>query len=218
MGVVLKILIVDDHKIFCDGLRLILTRLEPRPEVLEAASGQSALTLAEANSDLDLLMLDINLPDEDGVDVLLRLAKKFPSLPIIMLTATENRNLVRRCFEAGASGYIPKTASAEIMLNAIRLVISGGIYVPPSMIMSGPTNGITVNDSSNGERRRGLTERQEQVLEQLKHGISNKQIAEHLGVSEATVKVHISAILKTLGLRSRVEAALLAQRQDQKSD
>jgi DNA-binding NarL/FixJ family response regulator len=86
------------------------------------------------------------------------------------------------------------------------------------MIMSGPTNGITVNDSSNGERRRGLTERQEQVLEQLKHGISNKQIAEHLGVSEATVKVHISAILKTLGLRSRVEAALLAQRQDQKSD
>jgi DNA-binding NarL/FixJ family response regulator len=215
MGVVLKILIVDDHKIFCDGLRLILTRLEPRPEVLEAASGQSALTLAEANSDLDLLMLDINLPDEDGVDVLLRLAKKFPSLPIIMLTATENRNLVRRCFEAGASGYIPKTASAEIMLNAIRLVMSGGIYVPPSMIMSGPANGAAVNDSSNGGR--GLTERQKQVLEQLKQGITNRQIAERLGVSEATVKVHISAILKTLGLRSRVEAALLAQRQDQKS-
>jgi len=214
----LKILIVDDHKIFCDGLRLILARLEPAPEVLEAGSGRSALALAKANSDLDLLMLDIKLPDEDGVAVLLHLTTKYPSLPVIMLTATENRNLVRRCFDAGASGYIPKTSSAEIMLNAIRLVISGGIYLPPSMILSGATNGKMVNDSSNSESHPELTERQKQVLEQLTYGISNKQIAERLGVSEATVKVHISAILKTLGLRSRVEAALLAQRLDQKSD
>lgn len=214
----MKILIVDDHKIFCDGLRLILARLEPAPEVLEAGSGRSALALAKANSDLDLLMLDIKLPDEDGVAVLLHLTTKYPSLPVIMLTATENRNLVRRCFDAGASGYIPKTSSAEIMLNAIRLVISGGIYLPPSMILSGATNGKMVNDSSNSESHPELTERQKQVLEQLTYGISNKQIAERLGVSEATVKVHISAILKTLGLRSRVEAALLAQRLDQKSD
>jgi DNA-binding NarL/FixJ family response regulator len=117
----------------------------------------------------------------------------------------------------GASGYIPKASSADIMLSAVRLVASGGIYVPPSLALSAAGDAAARRGAPEAARLDQLTERQAQVLELLRYGSSNKQIAERLGVSEATVKVHISAILKTLGLRSRVEAALLAQQENFRS-
>lgn len=214
----MKILIVDDHKMFCDGLRLILERLEGgQTAVLEADCGNVALGLVADDPDIDVVMLDISLPDRDGVEVLRVLSEQHPTLPVIMLTASENRKMMRRCFEAGASGYIPKASSADIMLNAVRLVAAGGNYVPPSLVLPVPGESPARAASVGKSALERLTERQAQVLEQLKHGDTNKQIAERLGLSEATVKVHISAILKTLGLRSRLEAALLAQRQDWQS-
>jgi DNA-binding NarL/FixJ family response regulator len=208
-----KILIVDDHKMFCDGVRLILQQLEGETEVLVADRASEALRLVANDPDFDLVMLDINLPDGDGVDLLISLSQQHPTLPIVMLTASESRSLIRRCFELGASGYIPKASSADIMLNAVRLVASGGIYVPPSLALVAGGDAAAKRGTLEAVRLDQLTERQAQVLEQLRDGASNKEIAERLGVSEATVKVHISAILKTLGLRSRLEAALLAQKE-----
>jgi two-component system nitrate/nitrite response regulator NarL len=209
-----KILIVDDHQMLRDGLRLILERERERPEILEAASAGEGLRTAADHPDLELVMLDINLPDQDGRDALPIFAERYPTLPIIMLTASESRHHMNRCFELGASGYIPKSASGEVMRAAIRLVLAGGVYIPPSMGMarlgsSRPGGQSTVNSSLDM-----LTERQSEVMRQLMNGCSNKQIANHLSVSEATIKVHVSAILKTLGLKTRLEAALLAQKED----
>jgi len=209
----MKFLIVEDHKIFSDGMKLFLAELEEGAEVLEAASAQDGLTLAEAHPDADLVMLDISLPDMDGCEALQIFSQRFPTLPVIMLTASESRQHMNRCFDLGASGYIPKSSKTDVMRAAIRLVMAGGVYLPPSM--SGRrTRMRSVKSKTNQEQTlANLTQRQTEVLQQLTKGRSNKQIANHLGVSEATVKVHVSAILKTLGLNSRVEAALMAQKE-----
>ena len=207
----MKILIVDDHKMFCDGLKLILSRLEEQTETIETGSGAEALRLAGQHSDLDLAMLDINLPDSDGVSLLQSFSKQYPTVPVIMLTATESRQMVQRCFDAGASGYITKSSGADLMLNAIRLVLAGGTYVPSFMVLHQEPATSRVKVPLDNDTLALLTARQAEVLTQLKDGISNKEIALRLGVSESTVKVHVSAILKTLGLRSRLEAALFAQ-------
>ena len=197
---------------FCDGLKLILAQLDDHPTVLEADGCEAGFELAKANPDLDLVMLDINMPDMDGHDALKIFSTRFSTLPVVMLTASESRHAMRRCFDAGASGYIPKSSSAEVMISAIRLVLAGSIYVPPSLTIMRklPHSNRTVPPEL--ETLGKLTDRQAEVLSHLQDGISNKQIADRLGVSESTVKVHISAILKALGLRSRVEAALMAQK------
>lgn len=208
----MKILIIDDHRLFRDGLKLILSQRKDRSEVLEAETCALAFELAEANPDLDLVMLDINLPDMDGYDALKIFADRFPTVAVIMLTASESRHNMRRCFDAGASGYIPKSSGADVMLGAIQLVLGGNIYVPPSLTITRARLQTAVKIPPELATLGKLTRRQAEVLSHLQDGISNKQIAERLCLSEATVKVHISAILKALGLRSRVEAALVAQK------
>lgn len=180
--------------------------------MLMAESGALGLELTAENPDLDLVLLDINLPDMDGHEALKVFSDRFQTLPVIMLTASESRHNMRRCFDAGASGYIPKSSSAELMLGAIQLVLAGGIYVPPSLTISQRLPQIAKHRAIEMDALGKLTDRQGEVLFHLQDGISNKQIAERLSLSEATVKVHISAILKALGLRSRVEAALIAQK------
>jgi DNA-binding NarL/FixJ family response regulator len=210
----MKILIVEDHQIFSDGLKLFLAEMHEQPEILEAASSQDGFTIAAAHPDIDLVMLDISLPDMDGCEALRIFSDRFPTLPVIMLTASESRRHMNRCFDLGASGYIPKSSSTEVMRAAIRLVMAGGIYVPPSMGIPRTRTRAVRSQRSQEQTLASLTERQSEVLQQLMKGRSNKQIAHRLDVSEATVKVHVSAILRTLGLRSRVEAALLAQKED----
>jgi len=213
----LKILVIDDHRMFCDGLKLILAQLDEQPVVLEADGCKAGFDLAEANPDLDLVMLDIKMPDMDGHDALKIFSARFSTLPVIMLTASESRHDMRRCFDVGASGYIPKSSSADVMMSAIRLVLAGSIYVPPSLTIMRKLPHSTRKVPLELETLGKLTDRQAEVLSHLQDGISNKQIAERLGVTEATIKVHISAILKALGLRSRVEAALMAQKLDWQS-
>jgi DNA-binding NarL/FixJ family response regulator len=212
-----KFLIIDDHRMFCDGLKLIFSQRDDQPTVFEADHCAAGFEHARAHPDIDLVMLDISLPDMDGHDALKVFSKQFPTLPVIMLTASESRHIMRRCFDAGASGYIPKSSSAEVMMSAIQLVLAGGIYVPPSLTITGTLPHSNRNTPVDLETLGKLTGRQAEVLSHLQDGISNKQIAERLSLSEATVKVHISAILKALGLRSRVEAALIAQKLDWQS-
>ena len=213
----LKILVIDDHRMFCDGLKLILAQLGEQPTVLEADGCKAGFGLAEANPDLDLVMLDINMPGMDGYDALKIFTTRFSTLPVIMLTASESRHDMQRCFDAGASGYIPKSSTADVMTSAVRLVMAGSIYVPPSLTIMRKLPHTPRKVPLELRTLGKLTDRQAEVLSHLQDGISNKQIADRLCVSESTVKVHISAILKALGLRSRVEAALIAQKLDWQS-
>lgn len=211
----MKILIVDDHRLFCEGMRHILAQLDDSIEVLEAERCDTAMSLVESNHDLSLMMLDISMPDMDGCDALKAFSSRYPAMPVVMLTASEDASDMRRAFDAGASGYIPKSSSADVMLGALKLVLAGGIYVPPSLAGINnmqPTHGSepSANHGANGKLEK-LTGRQKEVLSYLKEGMSNKQIATRLSISEATIKVHMSAILKALGVHSRTEAALQAQ-------
>jgi len=213
-----KILVIDDHRMFCDGVKLILAQLEQETEVLVADQCKAALELASTHPDLDLVMLDISMPDMDGCDALKIFSERFPSLPVVMLTASESMRDMRRSFDAGASGYIPKSSSTDIMLGAIRLVMAGGIYIPPSMAVRQRPMDAAKSTPVDNEVLVKLTQRQSEVLAHLQDGISNKQIADRMGVSEATVKVHMSAILRTLGLHTRLEAALIAQKLNSQSE
>lgn len=212
----MKILVVDDHRLFCDGLRHILDALGVGPEILEAARANEALDVIDTRPDLSLVLLDIALPDMDGYKVLGTITARHPTLPVVMLTASENARDMRRAFDAGASGYIPKSSSAEVMIHALRLVLSGGVYVPPTLAgiygQEGDAASRLTAAGNSGAPVNGLTARQRDVLQHLQNGLSNKEIAARLGLSEATVKVHMSAILKALGVHSRTEAALQAKR------
>jgi DNA-binding NarL/FixJ family response regulator len=212
-GAAMKILLIDDHKMFCDGLRLIFDQMDFNTELFEAPDARAAFQLLEAHSEIELVMLDIKLPDRHGLDVLKELSQRFPTLPVIMLTATVSRRMIRQSFAAGASGYVLKSSGADVMIGAIRLVLAGGIYVPPNMVTQGNPQTPSPRRDTEGEAELSkLTQRQSEVLNLLQSGSSNKQIADDLGLSESTVKAHISAILRSLNLRSRVQAALLAQK------
>lgn len=211
----MKILLVDDHRLFCEGLRHLLAQLDGHVEVLEAERCDSAISLAESRSDLSLVMLDIAMPDMDGCDAMRIFSARCPTLPVVMLTASDSARDMRRAFDAGASGYIPKSSSASVMLGALRLVLAGGIYVPPSLAGIPATqpvlpDSVDANDGNHGVPDK-LTARQKEVLQLLQEGMSNKQIAVRMALSEATVKVHMSAILRALGVHSRTEAALKAR-------
>ena len=205
-----KMLIADDHRLFREGLRHILVQLGDNPEILEADRCDEALSVAAAHPDLSLVMLDIAMPDMNGCEALQLFSKRHPSIPVVMLTASENAHDMRRAFDAGASGFIPKSSGADIMLGALQLVLAGGIYVPPSLAGIGKPSGNTGVKAGNGNSS-SLTERQLEVVRHLQNGLSNKQIATRLGLTEATVKVHMSAIFRALDVHSRTEAAIKAQ-------
>src|SRR5262245_2621212 len=127
----MKILAVDDHGLIREALRGLLKELERRALILEAPNCEQAMHLIEEHADLDLILLDLQLPDRDGFSVLAELRERYPALAIVVLSAAQDRDKVVRALDLGALGFIPKTAQREVMLSALRLVLSGGIYIPP---------------------------------------------------------------------------------------
>jgi len=211
----MKILVVDDHQLFREGLRHILAKLGNSIDIIEADRCESAFALVRDHPNLSLVMLDITLPDMDGCAALDCLSRHYPALPVIMLTASESGRDMRRAFDGGASGYIPKSSSADVMLGALKLVLAGGIYVPPSLAGIHAAQSLhgacTAGDNETPPRPEGLTERQMEVLGHLRKGLSNREIASRMALSEATVKVHMSAIFRALGVHSRTQAVVRAQ-------
>jgi two-component system, NarL family, nitrate/nitrite response regulator NarL len=207
----MKLLIVDDHAILREGLVALLQQFEQGAEVLQASDTAEGVRLAEAHSDLDAAFLDLNMPGQNGMDVIPVFTKRFPQLPIIVLSSSEDPGDVRLALKSGAFGYVPKSASPKSIVSALRLVLAGEIYVPPLMLDFVPA----VNDGpahllpNAGER---LTDRQAEVLRQLCRGLSNKEISRALNLSEKTTKAHITAIFKTLGVVNRTQAAAAARR------
>lgn len=194
----MKLLVVDDHPVVLEGVAALLRGSALAPEVLVAGDVAAALALADAHGDLDAALLDLMMPGGGGADALRTLAGRHPSLPIVILSSSEDPADVRRALANGALGYVPKSATPATLLAALALVLSGEIYVPPLLAR---------NPETSGARDAVLTGRQAEVLECLAADLSNKQIAHRLSLSEKTVKAHVTAILRSLGVTSRREAA-----------
>lgn len=199
----MKILVVDDHALFREGLVYVLDKLESDISIVEASNYEEAVSLLNQYPDIDLALLDLMMPDKDGFTLLNYCRKNFPLVPCVVLSASKEQSDLNRALDSGALGFIPKDTTSKVMLNALRLIMSGEIYIPASM------NRRLNNNQNTNE---SLTPRQQEVVAMMMKGLSNKKIASEMGIVEATIKMHITAIFKRLGVSNRTEAALAAQK------
>ena len=203
----MKILIVDDHVLIRDALRGVLREIKGDATIVEAPDARQAAQRIAENPDLELILLDPNLPDRSGFELLAELRERHPAISVVMISASNARDDIARALELGALGFIPKSAQREVMLGAFRLVFSGGIYVPPEIM--GRAQAVPVPAPSSAAEL-GLTERQMDVLALMMQGKSNKAICRALDLAEPTVKNHVTAILKALKVTNRTEAVIAA--------
>ena len=204
----MKILVVDDHPLIVQALQQVLPRLDGELCVLAAGDRDETLSLLARHPDCALLLLDLALPGAHGLDLLAELRRDHPRLPIVVLSATHDRATVGSALAAGARGFIAKTSDAAAMLDAVRMVLEGGRHVTRDIA---PTRPRTIDGVS--IEVLGLTQRQSEVMMLLAQGKPNKTICRDLNLSEGTVKVHVSAILKALNVHSRSQVIVeLARR------
>lgn len=203
------ILIADDHPLFREALRGAVMRVVPGAMIVEADGTEALFAIAERHPDADLLLLDLNMPGAQGFSALVHLRGSQPQLPVIVVSAREEPRVIRRALDHGASGFIPKSADADEIGRAIACVLDGGTCAP---VQSATACGVDQEEAQIAERLRELTPQQFRVLSMLGSGLLNKQIAYELKVSEATIKAHMTAILRKLGASNRTQAVLLAGR------
>ena len=213
----MKLLIVDDHPLFRDGLAALLRQSAADMTVIQASSTDEALALMDEQV-IDAVFMDLMMPGLSGEAAVREFSRRHPDLPVIVLSSSESPQDVRRVLNAGASGYIPKSATAQTVVSALQLVLSGNIYVPPFLVSA--ASRAAERDGDAGQRLLAqLTDRQVDVLRYLRDGLSNKEISANLGIAEKTVKVHIAAIFKTLNVVNRTQAAkFLHDAPDQRPD
>lgn len=205
----MNILVIDDHPLVSDALRGVAAQIGPGAVVLSAASCEAGFEQALAHGEPDLVLLDLNLPGLSGIPALKEWRRRFPSSPVVVVSASEDQTLVLAVIAAGAAGFIPKSSPSEVLLPALRLVLSGGRYVPAQAIgVARPHRREPLPSIDN----LGLTPRQIDVLRLIAKGLSNKLICRELGLAERTVKAHLSAVFRALGVSSRTQAALAAAR------
>jgi len=201
------LLIADDHPLFRGALREAVTGLFGSADVSEAGTFEEVTELLERGADVDLVLLDLSMPGVRGFSGLMYLRAEYPSLPIVVVSANDDPVVIRRCMEFGASGFIPKTLGVEALRQAVARVLQGEVWTPPEIDLTHPADAETAAMIA---RLATLTPQQVRVLMMLSSGLLNKQIAYELGVSEATVKAHVSAILQKLGVESRTQAVIAA--------
>jgi len=202
-----RLVIADDHPLFRGALREAVGGLLERVDIAEAGSFDELVGLLERGSDVDLLLLDLAMPGARGFSGLMYMRAQYPGVPVIVVSANDDPAAIRRCMEFGASGFIPKTLGVDEMRSAISRILGGGVWTPPDVDL---TAGSDAEAAELMTRMATLTPQQVRVLMMLSEGLLNKQIAYQLGVSEATVKAHVSAILQKLGVESRTQAVIAA--------
>ena len=211
----MKTLLADDHPLMREGVRQVLAQLETAVEIIDAHDYPSLFAQTAEHPDLDLAVVDLNMPGFVGMQGITQFRSRFPDIPLVVLSASESPHDIRNALEAGALGYIPKATSTPIMLAALRQVLSGDLYIPPCL---GDTGLHTVAPADFEDlQHSGLTARQLEVARLLAQGCANKAIGGMLAMSESTVKVHISAIFRAFKVTNRTEAVLAIQRQIQSS-
>ncbi len=223
----MKILVVDDHPMMADALRTALATLDRDADIVCVGDLASALAATEAESDYELALLDLGLPDCAGPEALARLREERPYLPVVVVSGTSDPATIMASLDLGAMGFIPKTSSREVLLNAVRLVASGGIYVPVEALKARAAREAAAGaaaarpDTASAPapppggttpEQLGLTRRQADVLALVLKGLPNKLIARKLDIAEGTVKVHVSAVLQALKVSTRTQALIEATR------
>jgi DNA-binding NarL/FixJ family response regulator len=213
----MKILVVDDHVLIREALRGVFAELEADARVLEAPDGNEALRLIEQNADLDLVVIDLGLPDRDGFSLLAELRQRDALLPIVVLSALSDRASVMKALDLGALGFIPKNGRREIMLSALQIVLAGGMYIPPEALapkdpVASPPSSPVAPMPARLPDELHLSERQIEVLSLMMRGKSNKAISRALKLAEPTVKYHVTAILKALKVTNRTEAVMIVMK------
>jgi DNA-binding NarL/FixJ family response regulator len=219
----MKVLLIDDHPLIVAALQSVIQGLGDNVTVASADSGRAARETLRNDSSYDLVLLDLHLGDADGFDLLGELRTKYPALPVVVISASDRTSDVIRAIDMGAMGFVPKRASNEVLLDALQQVMSGGVYVPPMTM--GADNQTQLSGSYNLQQvhreateggfqtvpslvQLGLTPRQSDVLNLLLKGQPNKLIARELGLSVETVKDHVAAVLRALGVSSRTQAVI----------
>lgn len=207
----MKILLVDDHELFREGVKLLLANLADNCEFAEAANLASALTLV-AQQSFDIVLLDFRLPGPCGFEALAAMRAATDAASIVVLSGEDDPALIRRVIDEGASGFIPKASSHAMMMAALQLVLAGGSYLPPHVLSIAQNDEVAVEDSAKAPAAAQLTERQRDALRLAMQGKSNKIIAREMDVSEATIKAHLSAAFRALGVHNRTEAVFVVAR------
>lgn len=203
------LLIADDHPLFREALRGVVARVIPGATLHEAENAAALYAMVDAHADADLLLLDLNMPGAQGFSALVHLRAQHPQLPVVMVSAQEEPTVMRRALDHGAMGFIPKSSDADTLSHALRQVMDGERWVPEGVSTATPAS---ADEHDVAARIRELTPQQFRVLQMLGSGLLNKQIGYELGVSEATIKAHMSAILRKLGASNRTQAVLMAGR------
>jgi DNA-binding NarL/FixJ family response regulator len=204
----MRILVVDDHPLMAEALGTAMRTLERATDVETAGNLSSAIARATQTS-FDLCLLDLGLPDCSGLQALERMREGLPALPVVVVSGSDDTSHVLRALDLGAMGYIPKTSPRDVLLGAVRLVASGGIYVPVQAL-NAPQAASAVPSTQPADL--GMSARQREVLDLLLKGLPNKLIARKLDISENTAKIHVSAVLRALGVASRTQALIAASR------
>jgi len=209
----MKILLIDDHVLIRQATHGVLKKLKRDALVLEANNSAEAMARLAENPDTGLILLDLTLPDRDGFDVLAELRERYPSAVVVVLSGHQDADKVRRALDLGARGYITKSAKGDVMVSALRLIMSGGTYIPPEILAGGLSSPPQLRYAAPNNRlaspeAAGLTERQIEVLALIMQGKNNKTICRTLDLAEPTVKNHVTAILRVLEVPSRTAAVV----------
>ncbi|WP_090216420.1 response regulator transcription factor [Geopseudomonas guangdongensis] len=208
-----KILIADDHPLFREAIHNVISDGFAGCEVMETSDLDSALALTQEHDDLDLILLDLNMPGMHGLNGLMTLRNEAPTIPVVIVSAEEDKQIVLQAITYGAVGFITKSSPRAQMTEAIEQILNGNVYLPSEIIRSSKPSARRVGHDEPGippELLQALTRKQLLVLERMTKGESNKQIAYNLDIAETTVKAHVSAILRKLGVHNRVQAILSA--------
>ncbi len=201
-----RLVIADDHPLFRDALRQAVASVVPSAKIDEAGSFEELTALLEQDSEVDLILLDLTMPGISGFSGLIYLRAQYPAIPVVVVSASDDGTTIRRSLDFGASGFIPKRFGVETLRAAIAKVMDGEVWIPPDTDLTSADPEMT----RLRDRLVTLTPQQVRVLMMLSQGLLNKQIAYELGVSEATIKAHVSAILQKLGVESRTQAVIAA--------
>lgn len=212
MGCELKVLVADDHEYFRSGLVSDLSNIIQDSIFVEAGNATDVLNILQQDSDVSMAILDLYMPGSNQYELIAKVCGDYPGLLVVVMSGSEDSKDMKAVFNCGASGFIPKTAGGEVVLYAVQLIIAGGIYFPKEMLSK------SFEDQPGPESITGiqkkvslLTKRQKEVLELLLEGMANKKIAKNLNLAESTVKIHVTAILRTLELESRTQVIAMVQ-------
>lgn len=215
---ILQVLLADDHALFRDGMRYVLQQLSEQVNVICAGDFAETLRQAETHPGIDLALIDLNMPGSDGVASIRIFHQHFPGIPLVVVSGSEQRAEMECVMEYGALGFISKMSSGKMMVNALRIVLDGGIYYPPQLLPqpeAEPAQPEAVLaqaevDDKTGNKY-GLTKRQMEALHYLAAGLSNKEIAQKMNLAEGTIKVHVAAAYQVLQVSSRLDAVRKAR-------